>query len=183
MSTCGHVSMWPCSNLTKYHYNRARPTLLRKNWPISFPRYCTVSPSSYHQLGGIMGFSTVMIQPYGSIMVMIQPWLNHDHDHDHDTQAHSCMSDVGSGQKLNLQGGWTYIHAFHSSNKSFGTFFTLKILNLLPELNLHPWLSWWWSCSSSCIHYFEIVKSWSSSIIMSWYNPWPRAHKKYTALN
>ena len=34
---------------------------------------------------------------------------------------------------------------------------------------------------SSCIHYFKIVKTWSSSIIMSWYDPWPRAHKKYTA--
>ena len=56
------------------------------------------------------------------------------------TQAHTCMSNVGPGQKLNLQGGWTYIHAFHSSNQSFGTFLTLKILNLHPELNLHPWL-------------------------------------------
>ena len=56
------------------------------------------------------------------------------------TQAHACMSNVGPGQKLNLQGGWTYIHAFHSSNQSFGTFLTLKILNLHPELNLHPWL-------------------------------------------
>ena len=56
------------------------------------------------------------------------------------TQAHACMSDIGPGHILNLQGGWTYIHAFHSSNQSFGTFLTLKILNLHPELNLHPWL-------------------------------------------
>ena len=88
------------------HYNRARPTLLRKKWPISFPWYCIVSTSSNHQLGGIMDFSTVMIPP-----------------------------------------------------------------------------SWWLSCSAhcSCIHYIKIVKTWSSSIILSWYDPWPRAHKKYTA--
>ena len=51
-----------------------------------------------------------------------------------------CMISIGTGQKLNIQGGWTYIHAFHSNKPSFGTFWTLKILNLHPELNLHPWL-------------------------------------------
>ena len=69
------------------------------------------------------------------------------------TQAHTCMSNVGPGQKLNLQGGWTYIHAFHSSNQSFGTFLTLKILNLHPELNLHPWLIH--QCACVCRHPFN----------------------------
>ena len=55
------------------------------------------------------------------------------------TQEPWCMISIGTGQKLNIQGGWTYIHAFHSNKPSFGTFWTLKILNLHPELNLQPW--------------------------------------------
>ena len=50
----------------------------------------------------------------------------------------------------------------------------------------YPGIGFWreiqMSCLlGTCIHYFKTVKSWSSSIIMSWYDPWPRAHKKYTA--
>ena len=30
------------------------------------------------------------------------------------TQEPWCMISIGTGQKLNIQGGWTYIHAFHS---------------------------------------------------------------------
>ena len=58
-------------------------------------------------------------------VILTATWKDHDQqirkvarvlkNSDNITQAHTCKSNVGPGQKLNLQGGWTYIHAFHST--------------------------------------------------------------------
>ena len=91
------------------------------------------------------------------------------------TQEPVCMISIGTGQKLNIQGGWTYIHTFHSNIPSFGTFQILKILNLHPELSLQCWHFQVGSCVRTSVSRWveqnsridwEAVKNWNIFVLI-----------------